>query len=176
MGILDFLTKKSPAAPAPAGATETTAAPADALKAEITKAGFDASKIDVAVDGSTVTLTGSADTTANSEKIALAVGNTQGVTKVVNNIAVATPQTGSGFYTVKSGDSLWKIAEAAYGHGHGAKYQEIFDANKPLLKDPDKIFPGQVLRIPQAADGTAPQASAAPKATGDATVWKAPTT
>ena len=60
MGILDFLTKKSPAAPAPAGATETTAAPADALKAEIIKVGFDASKIDVAVDGSTVTLTGSA--------------------------------------------------------------------------------------------------------------------
>ena len=88
------------------------------------------------------------------------------MTKVVNNIAVATPQTGSGFYTVKSGDSLWKIAEAAYGHGHGAKYQEIFDANKPLLKDPDKIFPGQVLRIPQAADGTAPQASAATQGDG----------
>ena len=88
------------------------------------------------------------------------------MTKVVNNIAVATPpSTGSGFYTVKSGDSLWKMPEAAYGHGHGAKYQEIFDANRPLLKDPDKIFPGQVLRIPQAADGTAPQASAAPKAT-----------
>ena len=91
MGILDFLTKKSPAAPAPAGATETTAAPADALKAEITKAGFDASKIDVAVDGPTVTLTGSAlIRRRTAEKIALAVGNTQGVTKVVNNIAVAT--------------------------------------------------------------------------------------
>jgi nucleoid-associated protein YgaU len=176
MGILDFLTKKNAAAPAPAGATETAAAPADALKAEITKQGLDASKVDIAVDGSTVTLSGSAPTTPDAEKIALAVGNTKGVTKVINNIVVPAPQPGSGFYTVKSGDSLWKIAEAVYGHGHGSKYQEIFEANRPLLKNADQIFPGQVLRIPAASDGTPPQASAAPKAAGDDTVWKAPTT
>jgi nucleoid-associated protein YgaU len=175
MGILDFLSKK-PAAPAPAGASETSAASADALKAEISKLGLDASKVEVAVDGSTVTLSGSAPTTADAEKIALAVGNTQGVTKVVNNIAAESAHAGSGFYTVKSGDSLWKIAEAVYGHGHGAKYEEIFEANKPMLKDPDRIFPGQVLRIPTASDGTAPQAAAAPPASGDDIVWKAPTT
>jgi nucleoid-associated protein YgaU len=161
MGILDFLSKKSPKAPAPAGATETSAAPADALRAEIAKHGLEASNVQIAVDGQTVTLTGTAPTTDEAEKIALAVGNTQGVTKVVNNInnpeagapaaaAAQAPQSASQFYTVKSGDSLWKIAEELYGHGHGAKYQKIFEANRPLLKDPDEIFPGQMLRIPPA--------------------------
>jgi nucleoid-associated protein YgaU len=175
MGILDFLSKKSPAAPAPAGATETTAAPADALKAEIVNHGLDASRINIAVDGSTVTLTGGAATTADGEKIALVVGNTKGVTKVVNNIAADAPHQDSGFYTVKSGDTLWKIAEESYGHGQGPKYQQIFEANRPLLKNADSIFPGQVLRIP-GATGAAAQASAGDDKKGDDIVWKAPTT
>jgi nucleoid-associated protein YgaU len=149
MGVLDFLSKKSPKAPAPAGATETSAAPADALKTEITKHGLDASKVQIAVEGSTVTLTGAAPSTEDAEKIALAVGNTKGVTKVVNNINNLKAET-STFYTVKSGDSLWKIAEEVYGRGHGGEYNKIFDANRPLLKDPDAIFPGQVLRVPPA--------------------------
>jgi nucleoid-associated protein YgaU len=178
MGILDFLSKKSPAAPAPAGATETTAASADALKAEIVSHGLDASRIDIAVDGSTVTLTGGAATTADAEKIALAVGNTKGVTKVVNNIVADAPHQESGFYTVKSGDTLWKIAEESYGHGQGAKYQQIFEANRPLLKNADSIFPGQVLRIPDATQPIASAASAAPQteAKSDEVVWKSPTT
>jgi len=49
-------------------------------------------------------------------------------------------------YTVKSGDSLSKIAKAHYGDA--MKYPVIFEANKPQLTDPDKIYPGQVLRIP----------------------------
>lgn len=57
------------------------------------------------------------------------------------------------FYVVKEGDTLWKIAEAHYGAGKGAKYMEIFEANRPLLSDPDKIQPGQRLRIPNAAAG-----------------------
>ena len=53
----------------------------------------------------------------------------------------------SRFYTVKSGDSLSKIAKEMYGNAND--YMKIFDANKPMLSDPNKIYPGQVLRIPQ---------------------------
>ena len=51
-------------------------------------------------------------------------------------------------YEVKKGDNLWKIAEANYGKGNGPKYTVIFEANKPMLSDPDLIYPGQMLRIP----------------------------
>lgn len=49
-------------------------------------------------------------------------------------------------YTVRSGDTLSKIAKEMYGDAN--KYPQIFEANKPMLKDPDEIYPGQVLRIP----------------------------
>lgn len=52
-------------------------------------------------------------------------------------------------YTVQKGDNLSKISKEFYGTPN--KYQQIFDANKPMLKDPDKIYPGQVLRIPPQA-------------------------
>ena len=52
-------------------------------------------------------------------------------------------------YTVKPGDTLSKIAKEFYGEAN--KYNQIFEANKPMLKDPDKIYPGQVLRIPAEA-------------------------
>ncbi|MNJ76625.1 LysM domain/BON superfamily protein [compost metagenome] len=51
------------------------------------------------------------------------------------------------FVTVKKGDTLSAIAKAAYGDAN--KYNKIFEANKPLLSRPEKIYPGQVLRIPE---------------------------
>ncbi len=57
----------------------------------------------------------------------------------------ASSGVGEETYTVKAGDSLSKIAAH---HGGGVTWQEIFEANKDQLNDPDKIHPGQVLRIP----------------------------
>lgn len=96
-------------------------------------------------DTDTVELQGSAATQAEREKAILAAGNVQNVATVVDHISVATPEPESRMYTVKSGDSLSKIAQTMYGN---ADYMKIFEANKPLLSDPNKIYPGQVLRIP----------------------------
>jgi nucleoid-associated protein YgaU len=106
------------------------------------------SKINIKVDGRKVTLGGSAPTAADVEKIVAATGNMKGVAQIDNNIVAATDYVTSEFYTVRQGDTLWKIAEAHYGHGMGAKYTEIFEANRSLLKDPNNIYPGQRLRIP----------------------------
>jgi nucleoid-associated protein YgaU len=61
-------------------------------------------------------------------------------------MAVAQQSETSRFYTVKSGDTLSKISKEMYGNAN--QYMKIFEANKPMLKDPDKIYPGQVLRVP----------------------------
>ncbi|CFO79045.1 LysM domain/BON superfamily protein [Bordetella pertussis] len=72
--------------------------------------------------------------------------------QVDNQLQTAQAAPAAVMYTVQKGDTLWKIAEANYGKGKGAKYPTIFEANKPMLSDPDKIYPGQVLRIPPLAE------------------------
>lgn len=89
---------------------------------------------------------GKVKTQADREKIILALGNVSNVATVVDSIDVETPAAESTMYTVKSGDTLSKIADHVYGDPHA--YNKIFDANKPMLSDPDKIYVGQVLRIP----------------------------
>ncbi len=87
---------------------------------------------------------------AAAEKTALATGNTEGAGQLVGDPPAANAQPQGALYTVKAGDTLWWIAEAHYGQGQGAKYIEIVEAN-PIISDPDKLDPGQVLRIPGAA-------------------------
>jgi nucleoid-associated protein YgaU len=147
MGLIDFVKN---AGEKILGGTEAQAAPADALHKELEKHGLDTSNVKIAVDGDKVHVTGTAPTTEHAEKIAVALGNTVGVQTVQNDIKPAAPAPQSKFYTVKNGDTLWAIAETEYGKGQGAKYHAIFDANRPMLKDPDRIYPGQVLRIPAA--------------------------
>mgnify|MGYP000380310354 CR=1 FL=1 len=96
--------------------------------------------------GQSVTVTGKTQTNAEREKIILAVGNVEGVSIVEDKIEVAQPAPEAQFYTVKKGDSLSKIAGEFYDDVKA--YPIIFEANKPMLKDPTLIYPGQVLRIP----------------------------
>lgn len=93
-----------------------------------------------------VTINGSAPTQADREKAILAAGNVQYVAQVEDNISVDAPEPESRMYTVQSGDTLSKISKEVYGDAN--QYNKIFEANKPLLSDPNKIYPGQVLRIP----------------------------
>ncbi len=83
---------------------------------------------------------------ATKEKIILVVGNTEGIAEVDDRMDVIKPEPEAQFYTVQKGDTLSKIAKEFYGDA--MKYPVIFEANKPMLKDPDLIYPGQVLRIP----------------------------
>lgn len=92
-------------------------------------------------------LTGRASTQADYEKIALLSGNIAGIAKVDNQITYEGDVVASDTYTVEKGDTLWTIAKSYYGDG--SKYQKIVEANQPMITNPDEIYPGQVLRIPQ---------------------------
>ncbi len=131
------------------GSSDATAATSDELKKELAKHHLDTEGVQVQVDGDKVIVSGAVDSTEQAEKIVLALGNTLGVSEVDSQIAVAAPTTEARMYTVKSGDTLWNIAETLYGKGKGPKYTVIFEANTPMLTHPDKIYPGQVLRIPE---------------------------
>lgn len=124
-------------------------AKADELKKHLDAQGLDTKDLQVHVEGDQVVLKGSVKDQATLEKAVLAVGNNAGVAAVkTDDIQVEAPAEESVFYEVKKGDTLWKIAETVYGKGKGGKYTIIFEANTPMLKDPDKIYPGQKLRIP----------------------------
>ncbi|MCI2400018.1 peptidoglycan-binding protein LysM [Aliiroseovarius subalbicans] len=114
----------------------------EALTTEVAELGFDTSDLDIKIDGEKVTVAGGANLTAEErEKVILAVGNVEGVAEVESDLETATV-----FHTVEKGDTLWAVSKKALGSG--SRYMEIFEANKPMLSDPDKIYPGQVLRIP----------------------------
>lgn len=112
----------------------------------IKKIGLTYKNIKVGTKDGLVRLEGEVDNQEQAEKIVLAVGNVKGVETVDNRMRVTESKPESKYYTVKSGDSLSKIAKEYYGDAQ--QYNTIFEANRPMLSDPDKIYPGQVLRIP----------------------------
>ena len=121
---------------------------AEGIKDRIGKNKTKVEKLEVEEAGEKVILKGKAKTQEEAEKAIIAAGNTPGVAEVESQIEVEEEKPAAVFYTVKSGDTLSKIAKAHYGDA--MKYPVIFEANKPMLSDPDKIYPGQTLRIPDA--------------------------
>jgi nucleoid-associated protein YgaU len=126
-------------------------AQADKAKGEVltnlvTGMGLDAEALKVKYMDGQATIQGKAGSQEVREKIVLLIGNTRGVAQVDDRMTVEEEKPQATMYTVQSGDSLSKIAKAHYGNA--MKYTVIFEANTPMLKDPNKIYPGQVLRIP----------------------------
>ncbi|WP_312240303.1 peptidoglycan-binding protein LysM [Pantoea sp.] len=118
------------------------------LQEHINKLGLpDSDKVNVDVKGDTVTLSGDAISQELKEKILVAAGNVAGITKVEDKVSVAQSAPEAELYTVKKGDTLSAISKQVYGNAN--EYNKIFEANKPMLTHPDKIYPGQVLRIPK---------------------------
>jgi nucleoid-associated protein YgaU len=122
------------------------AAAADAILAYIKSQNLSATGLTVTFDGSTASVFGVAPDQATKEKIALCCGNVAGVASVNNMMSVDQSAPEATYYTVVSGDTLSKISKANYGDAN--KYSVIFEANRPMLSDPNRIYPGQVLRIP----------------------------
>ena len=153
MGLFSFLKKagsgtlKEKKAEAKAAAKEAEKNYKSDLLANIVKSlDIDITDLDVELNEDVVRVSGTAATQADKEKAILALGNVDGISAVDDQIEVNTSEPAAVFYEVKKGDTLSKIAKAHYSDA--MKYMEIFEANQPLLKDPNKIYPGQVLRIP----------------------------
>ena len=118
------------------------------LQDHINKLGLpDSDKVNVNVQGDTVTVSGDGISQELKEKILVAAGNVAGITKVDDKVTVSDTAREANLYTVKKGDTLSAISKQVYGDPN--QYNKIFEANKPMLSHPDKIYPGQVLRIPE---------------------------
>ncbi|MBN2053887.1 peptidoglycan-binding protein LysM [bacterium] len=139
------------------GATMTNADYERKLRKEVEALGLAIENLDIQFARGIVMVGGTTVDQASREKAVLALGNVEGVAQVRDNLVLATPvsaadaaattQPETVFYTVKPGDTLSKIAKQHYGDA--MKYTAIFEANKPMLIHPDRIYPGQVLRIPK---------------------------
>ncbi|MDZ5459154.1 peptidoglycan-binding protein LysM [Azohydromonas lata] len=177
MGLINFVKEageklfhrggddKAAAAAAPAAAPTQADVAAlnqqagDAIEHYVQQLGLQVQNLQVTFDGatSTATVAGQAPDQATKEKVLLACGNVQHVAAVTDQLTVAgAPQAAASpeqqpaqFHTVASGDNLSKISAKYYGSAND--YMRIFEANKPMLSDPNKIYPGQVLRIPAKA-------------------------
>ena len=136
------------ATPAAPSQDELNAKAAQAITAYIASQNLGVSNVQVAYDATQgkVTVQGDAPTQAAKEKVTLCCGNVASVTSVENLMNVTHPEPEAQYHDVVRGDTLSAIAKKFYGDTN--KYPVIFEANKPMLTHPDKIYPGQKLRIP----------------------------
>tara|TARA_R110002049_G_scaffold74988_7_gene193181 strand:- start:791 stop:1261 length:471 start_codon:yes stop_codon:yes gene_type:complete len=156
MGIFSFI-KNAGAKVFGIGKTteEENAEKSEQLRNAINALELEVKDLSLEVNDDAVTVWGETADLATKEKVVLVVGNTNGVASVEDNLTVAEIEVieeaaMAQFHTVESGDTLGKIAKEYYGNA--MKYPVIFEANKPMLSHPDKIYPGQVLRIPPLVD------------------------
>ena len=131
-------------------AAALSSAAGNAIATYINSMGLKVEALDVKYDAAseTVTVSGVAPDQNTREKVVLCCGNVANVTQVNDLMTVSNPEPESQMYTVVKGDNLSKISKHFYDTPN--KYLQIFEANKPMLTHPDKIYPGQVLRIPAA--------------------------
>ncbi|WCM43290.1 peptidoglycan-binding protein LysM [Flavobacterium sp. CBA20B-1] len=150
MGLFSFIKEKGAKIfgkkEAEAPAEEKKTLQAQALLDYVKELGLPYNRLKLSVTDDDVKVEGEVASQEDAEKIVLAIGNVEGVDKVDNLMIVMLPAMEANFYTVVSGDTLSKISKEFYGDAN--KYNTIFEANKPMLSHPDKIYPGQVLRIP----------------------------
>jgi len=137
------------AQPAPEAQADLNAKASQAIATYITAQNLGVTDLQVQFDGGAVTVGGTAPTQAALEKVTLCCGNVSSVTSVDNQMKVANPEPEAQYHDVVRGDTLSAIAKKFYGDAN--KYPVIFEANKPMLTHPDKIYPGQKLRIPPLA-------------------------
>lgn len=131
----------------------TDASLAEAIESRINELGLEITDLGVSVSDGIATLTGEAPDQETLEKTVLAAGNVVGISTVDSQLDVseeADDEAEAEFYTVEKGDTLSKIAKKVYGDA--SEYMTIFEANQPMLEDPDEIYPGQTLRIPVIED------------------------
>ncbi len=134
------------AADAAAAKLRREEAAASRLEETVSDLQLQVENLDIKIVDDSATITGMAYNQATKEKVVLVVGNSNGIATVDDQMTVEHTEPEAQFHTVVSGDTLGKIAKTYYGNA--MKYPVIFEANKPMLKDPDLIYPGQVLRIP----------------------------
>jgi len=131
---------------------DTDAEAADNIRQYLEVKTHGLSNLDVQFDDGTVTLCGDCKNQAVRDQAILIAGNVQGVSKVVADDLRAPepkpeePEEKAEIYEIVSGDTLGGIAKRYYGNA--SKYTKIFEANKDIISDPNKIYPGQKIRIP----------------------------
>ena len=153
MGLLDFVKDAGAKISGKAAAEEQAKEEAfeelrkgNTLMQHVFAMGLKIEEMKISYDDGIATIRGTCPSQGEREKILLTVGNVAGVSQVDDQIVVEKPEPEALFYTVVGGDTLSKIAKAQYGDA--GKYPVIFEANQPMLTDPNKIYVGQVLRIP----------------------------
>ncbi len=128
---------------------------AEEIQSDIVEAlGDQVENLGVAFDDGTVTLTGTVASQAVREKVILLAGNVEDVEKVDDQLTIAVvaeevveEAPAPRFYTIEKGDYLSKIAKEVYGDAN--QWKALFEANREVIKNPDLIYPGQMIRIPE---------------------------